>query len=452
MLSLKIESPDDSLDLGALLNGSEGVQAVAGLTGAGLPPVSVQWSEGAGDGASYRGQRVLPRNIDIPLHIVGDSRASLRATVKRLAMILAAPATLRLTDTGGEQWTLGVVRVGGGDFIYGVDTDGEHELPLVITLRAGQPFWTAVAPVEVVKSTFTTTTITPSNPGSVETPPVWEIRGPGKNLVITSPTGEKLSWNGQLANGETILIDSAKGTVTDLAGASRYANLGPSPRFAKVKPGASANWQVEYPNADPGLSRTNLHTNPNATVDLSGWALFGSLNGGTMAQESGGGIRMKTGTQPSNALAYSINCTPGQTYTISAELLEFASGSISIGWWTTGGNATGTLVGTAASGLINSPTGRLSLTAVAPAGAVVLRLAIGGTPTVQSAGGVVRRCLVEQAASSGTYFDGATPDTATNDHAWTGTAGKSTSTLTLIPDRSTSQVRCRLNPRDWMVV
>lgn len=451
MLTLSIESASlgTSLDLGALLDGTEGVQAVAGLTGAGLPPVSVQWSEGAGDGATYRGTRVLPRDVDIPIFVAGNDRDGLRAVVKQLAMILASEATLRFTDTGGDEWTLDVVRVGGGDFIYGVDTTGELDLEMVITLRAGQPFWTsAVADEYVVRfPTDDPINFVPYNDGSVDTPPTWEIRGPGKNLVIAG-NGGVLAWNGTLANGETLFIDSMKGTVVDQSGSNRYANLAPSPRFRKVKAMSMDAWDITYPNADAGLARTNLCTNPNGYVNAANWSASGAVTtipgGGFRITHPGGGGVVITDT-------ITTPVTPGAVITGSVSFKDATSGTLYLQWK----DSLGAILYSASSPSVPSPT-RISLTAIAPANAasvaIIIRLGAGNSKQSPYDVTEFSEVMLEEATSSGTYFDGNTTDTATNVYAWTGTVGNSTSTLSLTPDRSTSQVICRINPRDWMVV
>ena len=71
MPSLALENDTDALDLDYVFKYGRGIQALSGATGFGLPPVSIRWLEGAGDGALYRGRRVLPRDIDLPLLVVG---------------------------------------------------------------------------------------------------------------------------------------------------------------------------------------------------------------------------------------------------------------------------------------------------------------------------------------------------------------------------------------------
>lgn len=143
MPSLALESDRDYFDLDSVLKGDRGVQVLAGVTGFGLPPVQVRWLEGAGDGATYRGRRVLPRDIDLPLLILGQNRADLSDIWTRFALMMAGKCKLRLIEDDGSSWWTYVYRVGGGDYTYGVDTDGETEIRTVVTLRAPDPFFTA---------------------------------------------------------------------------------------------------------------------------------------------------------------------------------------------------------------------------------------------------------------------------------------------------------------------
>lgn len=453
MLSLTLSSSTDELDLGALLDGSYGMQAVAGLTGTGLPPVSVQWAEGAGDGAVYRGKRVLPRDVDIPLFIDGEGRPGLRALVKRLAIILADEANLTLTDSLGDAWVLNVVRVGGGDFIYGGDTDGENSLQIVVTLRAGQPFWTRVAGEAFYKTDFTNDTMLIPSDLSVETPPVWRVTGPGKDLTIISPKGERLEWIGSLANGEALWIDARNGTVESGTGESRYANLGPSPRFAKIPLGADG-WTVKFPNADAGLARTNLCTNPTGSVNAVGWS--GGNAWSSVTRPSAGVLRVTadSGTPVQAkivALNTSIAVTPGKTYSARATFADswVAGLTVIFAQYASNGDYLGE-----ASMLTEFGNSDKSGSAVAWTGAATMRVSFSFVRTSSLAPMYAdySSVLIEQAQSASGYFDGDTTDTAYNNYAWTGTAGGSTSTLTITPNRATSEVACLFNPRDWMVV
>ncbi|ATW61295.1 minor tail protein [Streptomyces phage Alsaber] len=258
MAKLLLENALDSLSLNGVEDEGAGVQATTGVTGLGLPPVSVQWLEGAGDGATYRRSRTLPRDIDIPLDIVGRDREDLKQITSRLAKMLAGPCTLRMIEDDGTDWSTEVVRIGGGEYSYGNDTTGNKDVQTVITLRAGDPYWTssksttqqiggstAAAPFisglmsMPVASSQAMGSIILENTGDVTAYPVWTIFGPGDNFKAISPTGETLWWKGTLTASQKLIVDTQKGTVKREDGSNQYALLAAAPRFWAIEPGTA---------------------------------------------------------------------------------------------------------------------------------------------------------------------------------------------------------------------
>ncbi|QXE39412.1 phage tail family protein [Streptomyces sp. GMY02] len=254
-----METPGDQLDLNEVAKTGVGYQATAGLTGLGLPPVAVQWLEGAGDGARYRGQRALSRTLDMPLDIVGRDRRHLGTLVSRLARAVAGPCTLVAVDDEGARWSTSIVRTGGGD----IELDGGYDVETVITWRAPDPFFTAdkvsrqavggdagtpflsaMASLPLAASQAIGE-IQLDNTGDADAYPVWEIYGPGRDLTLTAPDGDVLRWAGVLTSTERLTVDTRAGTVTDGQGVNRYADLASAPRFWTVPPGLStANVQL----------------------------------------------------------------------------------------------------------------------------------------------------------------------------------------------------------------
>lgn len=265
MPKLLLSSGTDTLDLNEIDEKGLGYQAKTGVTGFGLPPVSVQWLEGAGDGATFRRRRVLTRDIDIPLEILARNRRHLQELTDRLALALASRCTLTLLDDDGTRWTTEVYRTGGGEYAYGADTNGEREFQTVLTFRSPDPYWTSseaqhryvggdtgtasflssMASVPVSASQAIGE-IQLDNSGNADAYPTWEITGPGRNFLAISPAGERLSWTGRLLAGERLIIDTRKGTVVDQAGRNRYDELAAAPRLWTIKPGLStATAQLE---------------------------------------------------------------------------------------------------------------------------------------------------------------------------------------------------------------
>lgn len=256
-MKLRLEGTRDVLDLNSVFETGAGVQALSGVTGLGLPPVAVQWQEAAGDGAVARGQRVLPRDIDLPLDIVGRDEDHLKALIGTLAQMFADECTLvAIDEQTGEEWYTKVRRVGGGDYVLGKDRTSTPDVQLVVTLRAGDPYFTSTSPVQFLVGDGGTTdpyvsnlakqpvassqavgSITLDNPGDARAYPVWTVTGPGTGFKVTSPTGEVLEWVGTLASGETLVLNTHDGSVRDGTGVNRYSSLAAAPRFWSIPPG-----------------------------------------------------------------------------------------------------------------------------------------------------------------------------------------------------------------------
>jgi len=256
MPGLILSNSTDVLDLDSVMKTGSGVQVTSGVTGFGMPPVSLQWLEGVGDGATLRGRRVPARDIDLPLLVQGSDRDELKLLMRRLSLMLSGPCTLSFVEEGGEAWSTSVVRVGGGDYTYGKDTVGDRDLFTVVTMRAGDPFFTSNVTNSAVIRKFTGRGLLPKlvnlkltsdqafgsvvldNTGTTGAYPVWTVQGPGNNFQAISPSGETLVWTGTLQTGETLTFDFKRGTVVDQTGANRYAELAPAPRFWQIPPGA----------------------------------------------------------------------------------------------------------------------------------------------------------------------------------------------------------------------
>jgi hypothetical protein len=240
MPSLVLGGGGDSFDLDNVYKTGRGVQVLSGVTGLGLPPVSAQWAEGAGNGAKHRGERVLTRDIDLPLLIQGTDRDDLKGLVARFARMMRGEMTLSFREDGEPNWNLQVRRVGGGEFVYGADTNGERDLTLVLTLRAGDPYFVCSTPTNsvVVGPTLSTgMNMQYENEGEGASHCLWTITGPGHNFKAYNPmNGEVLDWRGNLSQGETLYIDTATGTVIDNQSRNRFAELHTAPRLWKVPP------------------------------------------------------------------------------------------------------------------------------------------------------------------------------------------------------------------------
>lgn len=218
--------------------------STAGLEGIGLPDIEPQWLTGAGDGSLYRGARVMPRTLTMPILLAGDTVDDLLAQLDDLSTVLSpenAPARLTMTldpdGSGEESWWLDVIRAGGGDFSMGETTDGETYAFTTVELIAGDPYWTAVDAVTINPVTLGTEPIT--NPGTAPAWPVFTITGPATGFTLAH-SGRSLTWAGTLASAATITVDARDGTVSDGTGANRFGGLSAAPRFWSIPPGTKS--------------------------------------------------------------------------------------------------------------------------------------------------------------------------------------------------------------------
>jgi hypothetical protein len=261
-----LSSAGGSIDLYSWLNTGDvdgsGFEALAGITGFGMPKRSNRWFEGAGDGATHRGARVLPRDIDLPLIVQGTDRADLLRNLSLLSTILKTrngPARLSVGLPGGEMWYEDVVLDGGGDWARrGAESDNKTFVRTILTLRAGDPFWTRATPEnftviqdnsgrgllpDLAKMELSSAGAFGNkevfNSGDDDAWPVWTMNGPFTSWTFTGADGEILTWTGAIALGEGLLVDSKNGTVYDFSGVNRYDGFGDSPRFWSISPGYS---------------------------------------------------------------------------------------------------------------------------------------------------------------------------------------------------------------------
>lgn len=260
-----------SLPLNGVATTGRGTEALAGVTGLGLPPVNVQWRAGAGDGALYRGKRVPRRDIDIPIYIGHGSREELKAAMRKFALIVSDQMWLRWVD-GDESWRLRCVRTGGGGYSYGEDTTGEGDLMTVLTVTAGDPYWesgrTATKLITPstgagllngslsklgVSGSQALGSITLDNTGDADAYPVWTVTGPGDTFYAENERGESFTWNGTLGAGEKLIVDTQAGTVEDENGNNKYADMGTAPQLWKLPPGVTSA-TAQLSNAVAGTS------------------------------------------------------------------------------------------------------------------------------------------------------------------------------------------------------
>jgi hypothetical protein len=262
---------------------------MVGVWGIGVPPVAPRFSEGAGDGALYRGGRYAMRTIDLPVFIRGTERADIEAKVRRLARAVD-PANglpkLVATYANGEVFELPFVYTSG---LEGEGTESRNNrTQYVLSITCPDPFWTArdakqfslianatavgllpdLARLQIA-SADTLGDFAIDNPGDVPSPLTWVITGPGGPASVTVD-GKTWTYTGVLTATDTVKIERKPGgiTITDKNGANKYSSMAAAPKFAELPPGPS-NVAVTFTNASPGsylptgaAATTNLYTNP----------------------------------------------------------------------------------------------------------------------------------------------------------------------------------------------
>lgn len=281
---LALSSRGGSLTLGQ----ASGVVAGLKVRGFGMPGVSLQWFEGAGDGRSFRGGRTLSRVVDMPVKITGANRQEVLAKYSQFARIFVlenAPVLLTL-ELDGEGWRADVVRTGGGDYTMGDDTDGSTWLKTVLTIESGDPYWTRVnsearvitpgglgipligpgqSLVQLLMSnTEGSGSVEFTNTGDVEAWPTWRVLPPFSGFALQRGA-LNLEWNQPtLKTTGYIEVNSIDGTVTDETGANRYDGLDPAPKFFSTPPGTNSA-QVILAGAT-GDTRVNVAWHPRKVV------------------------------------------------------------------------------------------------------------------------------------------------------------------------------------------
>lgn len=461
MARLELESRSgEVIDLDGIVRNGIRVQALAGLTGFGLPAVSGQWAESAEDGATFRGSRVLARTLDLPIYVDVADRDALRGTLSRMATALAGPCILRFVEDNDEAWELVIYRTGGGDFASGIDTDNKTDLQTTISVQAGNPYWRrSVAKTHVSPPITSTYNVTVNVEGDAPTYPVITVKGPGRNVVLTSPTGEIFRWTGTLTTGH-IVVDMANGTVVDHKGVSRYRQV-TSPNFWRL-PSGPQTYKVSIDNASAGWSADadadahNFVRDPNAT-DASLWFGEGvelwplstpdadvSVNDGHLRHiVRGGGWASESSTQVSGLVV-------GKRYYFGATTyLTDVSGTSSIHL------AQSVRVGDVVARASANDEGNLvdlrgSFVATETTAAFV--------PTSASSVNEDAQTLTEfwhlYVSEVDEFFSGSTADTSNYDYQWDGSPNESRTirTTTNRPPSSGTSVTTRWYPQRWAVI
>lgn len=230
-----------------------------GVHGFGIPATSVRIDDSAGDGGRWRHTKRGVRDLDLPIVVLGTSRADVETKLRRLARLLQTnngATKLVANYTDGSSLFLEAHYVGGAETQFGSDATS-YFCRWVIQMQAPQPYWESLTEQSFtvgsgntgrgllpeltklrVSSSQTLGVVQVNNEGDVAIYPRWTIRGPITNLVISNG---KLSFGftDPILSGQTYTVDTATSEVYDETGANKYSLLSTAPKLFPLEPGDS---------------------------------------------------------------------------------------------------------------------------------------------------------------------------------------------------------------------
>lgn len=254
---------------------SQGYTLTSGLRGLGIAPTAVRIQNSAGDGGSWRSTRRAVREFDFPIIITGENRSDVELKLRRLASALSdrtsAPYLRAVYSDGNGPFEIEVHYTGGAETVFGSDANSNFAR-WAITLQAPDPYWTSIDSESLflgsdpdprgllpklaalqVKSSQVIGEFTVENSGDVDAYPTWTFRGPMDSVTVTAPDGRSFSYTAEIAETETVTIDTKTGRVVNQAGVNKYSSLGASPKLFSIPAGISVV-NVEADGTSPGIA------------------------------------------------------------------------------------------------------------------------------------------------------------------------------------------------------
>jgi phage-related protein len=158
----------------------------------------------------------------------------------------------------GDLWELTGYYVGGAEGSRG-DEETDLFANWVLSLQCPDPFWKSQTTEQIIltNSGFAGRSLIPdlaelrvsssnvignatiNNTGDVEALPIVTFNGDIDTLEITTSDGRGWTFEETITDTETIVVDSAKGTVVDATGANHYGSLAASPKMLRFPAGLS---------------------------------------------------------------------------------------------------------------------------------------------------------------------------------------------------------------------
>lgn len=209
-----------------------------GATGLGWGPHEFTTAPLASGGSVLRHRRLAEAEVMIPIMIADPDFYQRREDRRRLEQLCSGQVEVTVTHPDGwSRSRLGYLR-DGLEGAYGGGEDSHNGQKIVLTMLCPDPLWygeerVIVQKVDAARKPFLTApggvATIPFLPvyladstvdgayeldikGDAETWPVWEVTGPGEDLLIEQvSTGERIFIEGEF--GETIIIDAKRGDI-----------------------------------------------------------------------------------------------------------------------------------------------------------------------------------------------------------------------------------------------
>lgn len=205
-----------------------------GKMGFGLPPIELITEQvPSRPGTRHRRTKILPRQLDIPLHFTEPTYEEFKAKLNSIENWFypdpeKGPGILRITNAQGITKEINAYYQSGLQGNESLDSTGYNWQDAVITLLAPDPYFRSTAAITIVYTLGEPATFFPllpirltrtdifsdpsvNNTGDVPTYPIWTIYGPATNITLVnsslSPV-RTIEIAYTLLEGETITIDT----------------------------------------------------------------------------------------------------------------------------------------------------------------------------------------------------------------------------------------------------
>lgn len=227
--------------------------------GFGVPATEVRIENSAGDGGVFRHAKRGVRTIDLPITVLGSDRGDVQTKLRRIGKMTQAndgPLTIEARYSDGKKLQLQAYYTGGAESQWGSNA-GNIWCRWVLSLKAPQPYWTSATIRQFtvtqgstgrgllpelsklkVSSSQALGQIIIENTGDVAIYPTYRVIGPISNFEVSNGT-QSFSFVDDVADGETIYVDTATGAVYDQDNANRYAILDSAPKMFRIPVGES---------------------------------------------------------------------------------------------------------------------------------------------------------------------------------------------------------------------